>query len=281
MKYAVSIIIILILLTGLAIWWSIYDSPGGSEQPAVFLVKKGDGLNEVAYNLEKEGFVRNRYFFVAYALLKRQEKNLVAGEYELSYSMNVPAILEKISSGDRNKKMVTIIEGWTIKDIEEELNMGPIDSSLEGYLFPDTYEIYPDDTLGEIIEKMQDNFNDKITPEIKEEIASQGKSLKDIIIMASILEKEVQTLEDKKVVAGILWKRIDAGMPLQVDAESETYKYQGLPSAPISNPGMESIVAAMYPINTKYWFYLSAPDGETIFSTTLAEHEQARQKYLK
>jgi UPF0755 protein len=280
MKYFLIIILIIILLFSASAYYFVY-MPVGFGGSRLFLVSKGDGLHQIAENLQNEGLIRNKYFFTAYALLERKDKTLIAGEYELSYSMNVPEILAKISSGNRLKRMVTVIEGWTVKDIEEKLNMGKIDPSLEGYLFPDTYEVYPDDSLQDIVGRMRDNFNDKITPQIKEEIAAQGKTLDQIITMASILEKEVQTEDDKKVVAGILWKRIDNHMPLQVDAEPETYKYLGLPSSPISNPGMESILAAIYPVKTKYWFYLSTPEGETIFSTTLQEHEQARQKYLK
>lgn len=280
MKYF-FIVILIIILAILALGYFYLYMPVGSGGTELFLVKKGDGLNQVAENLQEQGLIKNKYFFIAYALLDKKDKSLRAGEYELSYSINIPQILTKISRGDRIKRMFTVIEGWTVKDIEEKLNMGPIDSSLQGYLFPDTYEIYADDNLQDVILRMQDNFNDKIIPEIQEKITSQGKTLEQIIIMASILEKEVQTEEDKKVVAGILWKRIDVNMPLQVDAEPGTYKYLGLPSSPISNPGMESILAAIYPINTKYWFYLSTPQGDTIYSITLAEHEQARQKYLK
>lgn len=121
--------------------------------------------------------------------------------------------------------------------------------------------------------------------------------------MASLVEKEVKTLEDKKLVSGVLWKRLENGMPLQVDATISyitgkknakiliadtqidspynTYKYRGLPLGPISNPGLDSIVAALYPQESSYWYYLSTPEGQTIFSRTLDEHNQARAKYLK
>ncbi len=302
MKYFLIIIISIVLLAGLLVWWGIYHSSTSGE-PVVFLVKKGDGLNQIAGNLQQQQLVKNKYFFIAYTLFKKKEKELIAGEYQFSSSMNVPEILAKISSGDRVKRMVTIIEGWTVGDIEQRLGMGQVDPSLEGYLFPDTYEIYPDDELEDLIKKMQDNFNKKIDGEIRQDITAQEKTLEEIIIMASIIEKEVRILEDKKVVSGILWKRIDNNMLLQADATVtyitggkstditkeelaidspyNTYKYRGLPSGPICNPGLDSIIAAIHPVKTKYWFYLSTPEGETIFSTTLAEHEAARAKYLK
>jgi UPF0755 protein len=142
-----------------------------------------------------------------------------------------------------------------------------------------------------------------VSLEIKEEIERQGKSIFDIITMASLLEKEVRTEEDKKIVAGILWKRMEIGMPLQVDATIayitgknstriskeetkidspyNTYKYKGLPLGPICNPGFESIFASLYYEDSDYLYYLSTPEGETIFSKTLEEHNIAKGKYLK
>jgi UPF0755 protein len=179
----------------------------------------------------------------------------------------------------------------------------PKNLNLEGYLFPDTYGIRKRARLEEIIKKILHNFDKKLTPELRAEIFRQKKSIFEIITMASLIEKEVRTLEDKKLVSGILWKRLVSGMPLQVDATISyitgkqttkisieetkidspynTYKYQGLPKGPISNPGLESIRAAVYPESSEYWYYLSTPTGETIFSKTLEDHNIAKAKYLK
>ncbi len=211
------------------------------------------------------------------------------------------------------------------KDFSEEFDFledKPKSLGLEGYLFPDTYEIFPEEGIENIIKRMLDNFGRKLTLELREEIISQGKSIFEIVTMASLIEKEVITIEDKKIVSGILWKRLKNKMPLQVDATivyirqkgeykvlpSEarhgsyitgrkttkitkeelkidspynTYKYKGLPLGPISNPGFKSIEAAIYSQQSEYWFYLSTPEGETIFSKTLKEHNEAIAKYLK
>ncbi len=211
------------------------------------------------------------------------------------------------------------------KDFSEEFDFledKPKNLGLEGYLFPDTYEIFPEEGIGEIVRRMLTNFDKKLTPDLREEISNQNKSIFEIVIMASLIEKEVRTLEDKKIVSGILWKRLKNKMPLQVDATivyirqneeykvlpSEarhgsyitsrkttkitkeelkidspynTYKYRGLPLGPISNPGLESIKAAIYPKTSAHWFYLSTPEGETIFSKTLKEHNEAIAEYLK
>lgn len=303
MKYFITLIVAVILIGGFLIYQGIYyPIEPGSDQTVIFLVKKGEGAKEISINLKEQGLIRYSSFFRVYALIEDKAEELKAGEYELSLSMNVVEIVNKLASGDRIKKMITIIEGWTIEDIASYLEVEELDSDLEGYLFPDTYEISPEDGIEEIIEKMLDNFNKKMSLELIEEIASQGKTIHEIVIMASLIEKEVRTFEDKKIVSGILWKRIEVGMPLQVDAtityitnrksteilqkELEidspynTYKYKGLPFGPICNPGMESILAAVYPESSEYWFYLSTPEGETIFSKTLKEHSEAREKYL-
>ena len=196
----------------------------------------------------------------------------------------------------------------------EFLKDKPQNLSLEGFLFPDTY--YTNKPIGdlesgeetgldviEVIRKMLDTFGQRLSQELREEIKEQEKSVFEIVTMASLLEKEVRNLEDKKTVAGILWKRLKNDMPLQVDATItyltgkkstkvsieetkidspfNTYKYKGLPLGPICNPGLESIEAALFPKETEYWFYLSTPEGKTIFSETLKEHNIAKQKYLK
>lgn len=305
MKYFLAILII-ILLSGFLVWFGIYmpKSPY-SEEAATFLVKKGDNIERIGVNLQSQGLIRHKYFFIGYILYKNKTKEMKAGQYELSSSMNIPDIVEKLVSNDRIKKLITIIEGWTIRDINNYLRDkgGTVPSELEGYLFPDTYEIFPEDGIEKIVAKMRANFEKKLTPELREEIVSQGKTIPEIVIMASMLEKEVKTFEDKKIVSGILWKRLESNMFLQVDATIiyltnrkttkilkeelkidsfyNTYKYKGLPPAPICNPGLESILAAIEPQKSEYWFYLSTLEGETIFSQTLKEHNIAKEKYLR
>jgi len=303
MKYFITLIVAVILIVGFLIYQGIYyPIEPGSDETVMFLVKKGEGAKEISINLKKQGLIRYSSLFRIYTLIEDKAEELKAGEYELSFSMNVPEIVNKLASGDRIKKIITIIEGWTIKDIANYLEVEELSSDLEGYLFPDTYEISPEHGIEEIIEKMLANFDKKLTLELREEITFQEKTIHEIIIMASLIEKEVRTFEDKKIVSGILWKRIESNMPLQVDATItyitgrksteilqeeldidspyNTYKYKGLPFGPICNPGLESIKAAIYPKLSSYWFYLSTPEGETIFSKTLKEPNQAKAKYL-
>ena len=197
------------------------------------------------------------------------------------------------------------------KDFSDEFSFlkdKPKNLGLEGYLFPDTYEIRKqglidnDKFIEEIIKKILRNFDEKINSNLREEIQKQDKTIFEIITMASLLEREVRSITDKKIVSGILWKRFKNDVPLQVDATINyitgkktledfkedvkidspynTYKYRGLPLGPISNPGLDSILASIYPEDSDFWYYLSTPEGETIFSKTLEEHNIARVKYL-
>jgi UPF0755 protein len=268
-----------------------------------FSVEKGQNVFQIGRNLEKEGLIKSRLFFNFYVLITGNVKKLRAGEYFLSSSMTTSEIAKKIIAGDIATITVTIPEGWNVQQIEERLGFKLSGENLEGFLFPDTYK-FPVRVSGEeVVVRMKENFEKKVTQDLRKEIAKQGKTIFEVITMASLIEKEVRTKEDKELVSGILWKRLKNGIPLQVDATIayitgkkttqisieetkidspyNTYKYTGLPKGPISNPGLESIQASVYPKSSEYWYYLSTPEGETIFSRTLQEHNIAKAKHLK
>ena len=303
MKLRFLIIILIIFLCGFFLWQGIYlPKEGVFLEEKLFLVKEGENLFQIAENLEKEGLIKNRFFFNFYVLIKGGQDKLQAGEYFLSPSMNIAQIARKIISGETAKMTVTIPEGFTIKQIEELLGLKLPGTDLEGFLFPDTYQFQIGVTGEKVVKKMRDNFEKKFTP-YRNEVSGAGLTTFEVITMASLVEKEVQTLKDRKIVSGILWKRKNNNIPLQVDATINyitgkkgvkvstedtkidspynTYKYLGLPAGPICNPGLESIRAAIYPEDSDYWYYLSVPEGETIFSKTLEEHNIAKAKYLK
>lgn len=248
-----------------------------NKEVTFFVIEKGEGSKDIALNLEKDGMVWWGQLFRAYVLVRGTSGKLQAGKYRISPSMSILTLAEKFASGDIAKEIITIPEGFTFEQINQKLEKviasDPIVlSKYEGYLFPDTYEIPYGLDVMKVIKIMKDNFNEKviglkITPET--------------IVMASILEKELQTKEDKEIASGLLWKRIRFDMPLQVDVEMWTYKNLGLPEMPICNPGLDSIMAALSPKDSPYWYYLSTPDGRTIFSKTLEEHNLAKAKYLR
>lgn len=191
-------------------------------------------------------------------------------------------------------------------DFSEEydfLESKPKNISLEGYIFPDTYRVYRHASTEDIIRKALDNFNQKLTEELRQEIKRQGRTIHEVITLASIVEKEAGSGENKKMVADIFLRRLAAGIPLQsdatvnyvtlknitrpsledteVDSSFNTYKYRGLPLGPISNPGLESIEAVLYPRANNYWYFLTTPEGEFIYSKTHDEHVANKQKYLR
>lgn len=291
-----------------------------------FRIEKGQNVFQIAENLEKENLIRNKFVFKAFLFLTGKTGKLQAGFYLFSPSMNVFEIAKKIFSGDTAKIKITIPEGFNLRQIESEFHLklkktnlsefsikdfkddfdflkdAPENAALEGFLFPDTYEFSYENSEREIAKKMLENFDKKLTPEIRKEIKNQNKTIFEIIIIASLIEKEVRAVKDKKLVSGILWKRLKTGMPLQVDATItyltgkkttkvsieetkidspyNTYKYPGLPIGPICSPGFESIFAAIYSETSPYWYYLSDAEGETIFSRTFKEHNIAKTKNI-
>lgn len=291
---------------------SINQSASGENDLKIFNIEKGDPVKKIAQKLEDEKIIKSNNLFLIYSLLTNNNKKIQAGEYLLSSQMNIPQIIEIIVGGKINEEKITIIEGWDLNDIANYFKEKGISTreeflkiaeGKEGYLFPDTYNITSKDTAETIVQKTLVNFERKITTELREEIEKQDKTIEEIIIMASIIEKEVKTLEDKKNVSDIFWRRIDIQMPLQscatvlyalgekkssvstadtqIDSPYNTYKYRGLPIGPISNPGIDSILAAIYPTKNNYWYYLSSPDGKTHFSITLEEHNYKKNLYLR
>lgn len=316
--------LILLFLLTVFILQGIYLPLELESEEKIFSVNKGDSVFKIANNLKEENLIKDPFFFNLYVFLIGKNKSLQAGEYLIESPVSTKEIAQKMAEGDALKEReITIVEGWTIKDIAEyfekeeifdsnrvieksnslELDFDFLENDLEGYLFPDTYRIYRDDTIESVFEKMLGNFKKKVTQGLKEEIEKQERPISDIIKMASMIEKEVIDFEDKRIVAGILWKREKVNMPLQVDATINyitgrkgfditkeekkidspynTYKYAGLPEGPICNPGLESIKSALDPKESEFWYYLSKPEGDTVFSRTLEEHNTNKAKYLK
>ena len=227
--------------------------------------------------------------------------------------VSIFSLLSRFTKGEFGFKpvKVTVAEGLTVKKIAElflavKPSSGGLTAKifenfdkeeflektekLEGYLFPDTYLFLPFAETEQIIGTMTDNFKNKA-----------GDIGRDIVIMASLIEKEVPDSDDRKIVSGILWKRLKLGMALQVDAvfpyitgkqkvlsddlkidsPYNTYLHKGLPPGPIANPGLDAIIAARNPQETSYLYYLSGNDGKTHFAKTFSEHLRNKEKYLK
>ncbi|MBI2055361.1 MAG: endolytic transglycosylase MltG [Candidatus Sungbacteria bacterium] len=326
------------LLMALLVWGAdviilrAAQNPWRSGAPTrIINIPRGYGLDEIARLLAREGVVRSSFVFQYSVWRRGWHERLQAGEYELSAAMSSREIAERMMRGLVREQgiLVTIPEGTRLTALIEMFSAaglpqtrefgraasaewqedfaflpGRSDRSLEGYLFPDTYRFLPDAAAGDIAATLLGTFEERVlTRDLQERIRASGRTLDEVVIMASLLEREVRSNEDQQVVAGILWKRLDAGIPLQVDAtvaystgkkstaitaeelarESpyNTYLHAGLPFGPINSPGVRSINNALNSRATDYWFYLSKPDGETVFSKTSQEHAEAVQKFLR
>ncbi len=313
----------------LQLFWPV--APTVSKAKA-FTIKEGQSAGTVATELERRDLIRSPRLFGLYARITGNTRSLKAGVYRLSPSMTPAQILYRVTSGEGRTIRVTLQEGLDNERMEQRIAEActkygvscqpefdevtaatfrnefsflqniPADANLEGFFFPDTYEFAVSDTAEDMAWRMLRNFERNVATQFEEDIENSSHSFHEIVIMASLLEREVPTLKDKKIVAGILWKRRRADMPLQVDATLaevtgrgsryltkqdlqmdhpyNTYQNTGLPPGPIANPGQESIRAALHPTETEYWYYLSKPNGETVFSESLYQHNLARQRWL-
>lgn len=294
-----------------------------------FTVKQGDTIFYIADGLADAGLISSDLFF---RLGWRVEGGgiIQEGTYTIPKSVSLHTLYRMFRSGpDRTEISIRIIEGWTTQQIAEYLaetrrthdddflqavkndwkREYPFlpgllaGNPLEGYLFPDTYRIFEDSSNEAIIRKMLDNFSAKVTGDMRLEAKTQDLSLHEIVILASIIEREVTGKQERGMVSDIFRRRISIGMPLQadstinyvsgkkdaqaryadleIDSPYNTYKYRGLPPGPIANPGLESLNAALHPISNNYLYFLTSPDGKAHFSKTFDEHKEKKFKYLQ
>lgn len=323
--YIILIFIFVFFLFLTVFWWQIRTPLNIDGEKIIFKVEKGDSAKTVSINLKKSELIKSSFNFRFYVFLSLNQYDLKPGEYELSSKMSIREIANKLVLGGVNEVLIIIPEGFNLKQIEERFVSAklakpdeianykfsenipsvlldkPKSASLEGYLFPDTYRFFKDAALSDVLSKMIANLDAKLTPDLRAAMVSSGHSVYEILTMASLIEKEVKSDADREIVSGILWKRLKAGVPLQVDATLvyitgrkeifdadkkinspyNTYYYRGLPKGPIANSGFLAIRAAIFPKTNPYWYYLSDKDGKTIFSKTLEEHNRNKVIYLK
>ena len=294
-----------------------FGAPNRFPTNTIFSVPAGQSISGVAAELRDMNAIKSEFLFKASLVIFGGRYGLKAGDYFLESKQNTLSIAWRISHSEYDLKniKVTIPEGWSSGEIASFIakdkrfshfvvkDFLKLSEKYEGYLFPDTYLFLPNVTAQNVLDAMIANYQERITS-ISSEIAAFGKPIKDIIIMASIIEEEARTEESRRIIAGILWKRLSDGMPLQVDAAFafvngkkasslltlddlkidspyNTYVYKGLPPGPISNPGLDSILATVRPIQTKYYFYLTDNAGNMRYGITHDEHVENKFRYLK
>jgi UPF0755 protein len=340
-----GVVFLLLLLFG----WAMYqiNVPQNKNDQALYdvVVKKGDGLAEVAEKLEEQGVVRQSVLFRYAMIVSGKASSIQVGNYELTPDASINETIAILTGGEVTQEgSVTIQEGLNNEQIadlladyfvehstsslafEEErvrfrdeflaemnnlekyraeytfLEDVPEGGTLEGFLFPDTYRFFKETEAEVVVRKMLDNFDAQLSRELRVEIASQGKTIFEVVTLAAIVQREVPE-EYMKDVAGIFYNRLAIGMKLQsdatvnyvtekdrpqpsfedveVDSLYNTYKYAGLPPGPISNPGIAAIESTVFPNEHDYFFFLTTLDtGEAIFSKTGTEHLQNKEKYL-
>jgi len=291
-------------------------------------IPSGSSTDSIAGILEENGLIRSTFAFGIKSRLEGLDGTYEAGYYALAKNMTMDEIMQAIQKGTALTVRFTIPEGFDIKKTAERLSekglinidefMNQVETGdypykfladaasgrerLEGFLYPDTYEVYPDADERQIIDKMLARFDALFTDEYYDRAAEMGMSVNQVITLASIIEREARVPEDRPVIASVFYNRLEIGMPLQscatvqfilgeqkekltnddiaIDSPYNTYKNKGLPPGPICSPGIDSIKAALYPADTDYLYFLAKGDGSHVFSVTYDDFLKNKDKYI-
>ncbi|HEY7284627.1 MAG TPA: endolytic transglycosylase MltG [Vicinamibacterales bacterium] len=289
-------------------------------------IPAGAGSRAIGDRLAAAGVVRDPWTFRVALYLSRQGRHLKAGEYRFDSAMTPEQVIDKIARGDVYVIPVTFPEGLTIaemarifedhglgtassfvdaaKDISQIRDLDPLAKNLEGYLFPETYSLSRQTDAPRLVHQMVAGFEHALSPEIRAAAAARHLSIRQLVTLASIVEKETARAEERPVVAAVYSNRLRVGMPLQCDptviyaltrarrydgnihkadlsfdSPYNTYRYPGLPPGPIASPGRASLEAAANPATADFLYFVSRNDGSHEFARTLDEHNRNVQKY--
>ena len=321
----ISIVLGLIfLILGLLVWYFVNIQPiSKTESRIKFIITPNESFDSVASNLEEKGLIRSKLAFKIMSLREGITGKVQAGSFQLSPSQTAGEIAQELTLAKPDEVWIRVLEGWRREEIanhiDDTLKQNNISfnknkfleltQGKEGYLFPDSYLISPDSTETSIASLLENTFEKKVTSQMRSDLEKQGKSLNEVVTMASLIEREARKEDARGMVSGILWKRNSNGWPLQVDATLQyvkgydkkskswwsppqgrdkeldsaynTYKNLGLPPASIASPSLSSLKAAIYPISSEYWFYITSNDGKMYYAKNLQEHNVNIDKYLR
>lgn len=299
-------------------WWrdAIVAVDSASTTPKIFVVRRGEGVKSIAGRLAAEGLIRSPTGFYLLVKVMGLERSLQAGDYRLNAGMDAGTIAKEMTHGTLDV-WVTILEGWRAEEVaaklSKELDIPESEFAKvarEGYLFPDTYLFPKDATVGAVAQLFFSTFDTKVDEALRADAKKTGLTFDEVLTLASIVEREGRTEEDRPMIAGILLNRLNADWPLQADATLQyalgyqvrektwwkkelfdddkkvkspynTYLNPGLPPGPIANPGIVSIKAVIYPKTSDYWYYLHDPKGGVHYGRTLEDHNRNIEKYLQ
>jgi UPF0755 protein len=327
------IILLTLILTASALFLIVFvlsRSPGKSQEKERFVVPLNSSKEQTINSLVEKGFLRNKYVFTLILTFKGYRGKIAPGAYLLSKSMNAFELADSLMFGPyqkwviippgKRKEQVALILRKEL-DWSDALTSNFIQVAEEGYLYPDTYLINVDSAPNEVFQKLKNNFNEKFDAKLQQELLSQNIRNDTAIKIASLIERESGGDEDKAIIAGIIWNRLEKKMKLEIDATIQyalvsqslspitnyqsltadfdfwpiltgemirstessynTYKIDGLPPGPICSPSLASIRAVAYPAETKALFYLHSTDKKIHTAETYEEHLQNIEKYLR
>lgn len=326
-KIAVIVILAALAVAAATLRWAFFLSipPGSGKHAWIYEFKEGYTLKRIAGQLEQTGVVSSETLFVLYARFKGAEGSIKAGAYLFNDGMTPSAILHKLLAGDVYSRRFAVPEGYSMYQVAELLDrrgffgrdafleqcvnpkllseLGIRASSVEGYLYPSTYDIALHMTAADLVRKMVSQFRKQLSGELETRAKAVMMSTGEILTLASMVEKEAVAPGDKPLIASVFYNRLKKKMPLQSDPTAvykvrafagkvskrdimndssyNTYKIMGLPPGPIGNPGRDAIEAVLNPARTKYLYFVSKMDGTHYFSATLEEHNLAVRKFLK
>ncbi len=328
-RLGVVVLVLLVAAAGAAWWVNVrLDTPyRGFDQPEVFVeLPSGVGLAGIGDRLAGAGVIPDALTFRLAAHLAGVDRRLQAGEYRFAAAASPREVVMRLAHGDTYKHPVTFPEGLTIlemasifgksglgtaaeftaaaSDTSLVAEFDPDARSLEGYLFPSTYALPRRAGAPGAVEAMVAEFGRVFDARLRADAAAQHLSPRDVVTIASLVEKETARPEERPVVAAVYRNRLKIGMllqcdptviyalmlegrwtgnirraDLQMDSPYNTYRYPGLPPGPIASPGAASLEAAVHPADVKYLYFVSRNDGTHVFSTTLEEHKRNVQKY--
>lgn len=319
MKRILVLLVVLVIGSIIAVlWWQSSKEPVDTldKSEKIFIIHSGKGVREVASDLKKENLIKDPVFFFLFVKMTGKDRQIQAGDYKLSPSMNVSEIVDNLMHGTLDI-WITIPEGRRSEEISEifknilsnySAEWVPVLKENEGYLFPDTYLIPTGAGIEQIVEMMKNNFEKKYKTIPNSDTTDLTRQ--EIVIIASMVEREAKFKEDRPLVASVIINRLKLGMKLDIDAtlqymlgyqEDEkrwwkedltvqdkeidspfnTYLYAGLPPTPISNPGHESIEGVINHETTDYLYYVSDSMGKNHYARTIAEHNKNIDKYIR
>jgi len=318
------------LVLGLRLLWAVETRwallpPGAA--PVPLEVPPGASAASIAQMLQEKGLVRHPFVFRLLVLLRGQGGALKAGTYELDGPLSLEQIADLIARGDVVRHEVTFPEGKVLEEMADIVeaqglsaaeflaaardpslvrDLDPAATDLEGYLFPDTYDLPTGgDRSAVLVQRMVRRFRDVVDP-LRADFSAQKLTLREVVTLASVVEKETGQAAERPRIAAVFTNRLDRKMPLQtdptviyalrkagrwdgnirrndldIDSPYNTYRRPGLPPGPIASPGREALLAALHPADTKDLYFVSRNDGSHHFSETLAEHARAVDRYQR